>query len=218
MEPLLTEASGLAPHAVDVMMRTGDVRGWSAWLNGDPAGAAAAFDRGLDRRGSPTASPTPVWGLWALLHTTLDPDPGVAAGDVRSANVDVHAGNRGAQHYVDAVTAARAGDRAGAERLIAAGDTMMAGHPAWRHILRITLAATAAAEGFGAPDAWLRAAHADLDGTAKCAFCGCAATSCVASACPCRAADAAAPRSPPGCAGSASHHGSWRCSTSSNRA
>ena len=167
VEPLLAEASGLAPDAVDVMMRTGDVRGWSAWLDGDPAGAAAAFDRGLDRRGSPTASPTPVWGLWALLHATLDPDPGLAAATLRSANVDVHAGNRGAQHYVDAVTAARAGDRAGAERLIAAGDTMMNGHPAWRHILRITLAETAATGGFGTPDAWLRAAHADLDGTAE---------------------------------------------------
>ena len=39
--------------------------------------------------------------------------------------------------------------------------------PAWRHILRITLAETAATEGFGAPDGWLRAAHADLDGTAE---------------------------------------------------
>src|SRR6185503_19829865 len=90
-----------------------------------------------------------------------------AAATLRSANVDVHAGNRGAQHYVDAVTAARAGDRAGGERLIAAGDTLMNGHPAWRHILRITLAETAATEGFGTPDAWLLAAHADLDGTAE---------------------------------------------------
>ncbi|WP_188194120.1 BTAD domain-containing putative transcriptional regulator [Nonomuraea sp. SYSU D8015] len=168
VETLLAEASRLVPDAVDIGVWSDDVQGCAAWLDGDAAGAVALLDRGLGpRRGNPVAPATPFWGFWALLRMAVDPADDTVRETLRTADVGVHAGNEGALHYADAVAAARAGDIAEADRLFAEGDQAMAGHPYWRHVLRLVLAEAAATEGFGDPSAWLRAALAHLDGTGE---------------------------------------------------
>ncbi|NRQ40517.1 AAA family ATPase [Nonomuraea sp. NN258] len=168
VEPLLAEASALVPDSMDIGVWGDDVRGCAAWLDGDAAGAVALLDRGLaPRRGNPVAPATPFWGFWALLRMAVDPSDDSGREVLRAADVGVHAGNEGALHYADAVAAARAGDLERAGRLFAAGDEALAGHPYWRHVLRLVLAESAAAEGFGDPRAWLRAALAHLDGSGE---------------------------------------------------
>lgn len=164
VEPLLAEAAGRAPDSVDVTFRVAGVRAWVAWLGGDEVAALDLFDRSVaPLRDRPDAAPTPYWGQWALLHTLIGPADGRAGELLREARVDVQAGNRAALAYVEAIAAARAGHADEARRLFAVGDEAAAGHPYWRHVLHLMMARTAAEEGFGYPEPWLRAALADLE-------------------------------------------------------
>jgi DNA-binding CsgD family transcriptional regulator len=164
VEPLLTEATALVPDSLDVAFRAPGVRGWAAWLAGDPAAALRSFDACVAvLRGHREAAPTPFWGQWALLATVHRPGDDRARAELRMAGVDVQAGNTAALAYADAVAAARAGSPGDAGRLVAAGDEACAGHPYWRHVLRLVLVESAAADGFGDPAGWLRAALADLE-------------------------------------------------------
>ena len=164
VDPLLTEATALAPDSVDVAFRGAGVRGWAAWLAGDQDLALRYFDscvRVLHGHGE--ATPTPYWGQWALLRTVERPGEDRAREELRAAGVGVQATNTAALAYADAVAAARAGDVGEADRLVAAGDEAAAGHRYWRHVLRLTMAGPAAEEGFGDPQRWVRAALADLE-------------------------------------------------------
>jgi DNA-binding CsgD family transcriptional regulator len=164
VEPLLTEATALAPDSLDVAFRAPGVRGWAAWLAGDTAAALRSFDACVAvLRGHREAAPTPFWGQWALLATVRRPGDDRARAELRAAGVGVQAGNTAALAYADAVAAARAGSPRDAERLVAAGDDACAGHRYWRHVLHLVLVESAATDGFGDPAGWLRAALADLE-------------------------------------------------------
>lgn len=159
----------MAPDSPEIAIHIAVLQGLAAWLDGDTAGAVAVFDRSRGERGGPAPfSTAPLWGLSALLQTVLNPNKAEdVREDMRAAQISVQICNHGALHYADAITAGRAGDRAGADRLVAEGDRAMTGHPYWRHLLRLALVETAAVEGFGDPQGWLRAALADLDGTGE---------------------------------------------------
>lgn len=162
VDPLLAEALAVAPHVVDVQWAT-CVRGVAAWLAQDEAAAVELLEEALaPLRDSPVASPTPWWGLLALLRT-LAGDGGAALAELRSSDVLVQAGNLASVHFAAAVTAARSGDPVRATRLFADGDRALAGMPYWRHLLHCVLAGAAAAEGFGEPATWLREALAFLE-------------------------------------------------------
>jgi DNA-binding CsgD family transcriptional regulator len=162
---LIDQARTLAPDSVDVRVWSADLWGWAAWLDGDPATAATIFGDGLDLRRNRAASPAPTFGFWAVLRTALDPEDDGPRETLRASDVLIHACNSGSLRYADAVAAAHRGDTERADRLVVAGDDMMAAHTAWRHMLRVALAETAARERFGEPEAWLRAALADFEGT-----------------------------------------------------
>jgi DNA-binding CsgD family transcriptional regulator len=137
------------------------------WLDGDVASAVAVFDRDRIRRGRTTGDVTsPIWGIWGLLRTVLDPTDADVLEERRDPTISLTACNEGAWRYAEAIAAAHAGDRARAD-LVAEGDRVMTGFRYWRHLLRLTLVDPAAAEGFGDPEGWLRVALTDLEGSGE---------------------------------------------------
>ncbi|MDD7938802.1 AAA family ATPase [Actinomycetospora lutea] len=166
--PLLAEARELAPESMDAGAHYADVEGMAAWVDGDLAGAVSIFDSNDERRRrNPGDIASPMWGVRALLRAVIDPDDASAADDLLADEIRWHACNEGARLYVDALVHARAGDLDGAERSITEGDRVLSGYRVWRHLLRLELVRPAAAGGFGAPERWLRAAFADLEGTGE---------------------------------------------------
>ncbi|GAA4931419.1 regulatory LuxR family protein [Actinomycetospora succinea] len=160
--PLLAEARALAPESMDAGAHYADVEGMAAWVDGDLAGAVAIFDGNTERRRrNPGDIASPMWGVRAVLRAALDPADTAAADDLLAEEIRWHACNEGARLYVDALTHARDGERESAEKSIAEGDRVLAGHRYWRHLLRVELARPAAAGGIGDPGRWLRAAFAD---------------------------------------------------------
>lgn len=167
VDPLLARARALTPDSADTIAQIDDLAAIAAWLNGDPVEALALFDRNrTGRRHSAAFSTTPSWGLRALIRVALHPTARVQE-ELRAPEISAQACNEGARHYADAVAAARAGRQAEADRSFAEGDQVMTGHRTWRHLMRMAIVEPAAREGFGAPERWLRAAHADLDGTGE---------------------------------------------------
>jgi DNA-binding CsgD family transcriptional regulator len=163
----LASALALAPDSPDAAWFADGLRGLAAWLDRDVVAAVAAFDcAAAPGPGNKLASPSPLWGIWALLRTLASPsDP--AREELRHAGVLVHATNMAALHYCDAVAAARAADQIQANRLFTLGDDEL-GDCSWsRHLLHLMLVERAVAEQFGAPQQWLRGALAFLEGTGE---------------------------------------------------
>lgn len=165
MATLLDEARALAPESMDTSAHFADVEGMAAWVDGDLALAVAVFDRNTDRRRRNQGDiASPLWGVRALLRTVLDPaDPG-PRDDLLSAEIRRHICNEGARHYAEAVAAVHVGQLDRAEQFIADGDRVLAGHRAWRHLLRLELVGPVVGGGCGTTGAerWLRAAFADF--------------------------------------------------------
>jgi DNA-binding CsgD family transcriptional regulator len=139
----------------------------AAWLDRDVVAAVAAFDRApAPGQGGELASATPLGGLWALLRTLASPGD-TTREELRHSGALVQAANAAALRYCDAVAAARAGAHAEASRLFAAGDDELGDSSFWRHVLHLVLVERAVAEGFGAPQQWLRGALAFLEGTGE---------------------------------------------------
>ncbi len=104
-------------------------------------------------------------GLWALLETVLgvSPDGGAAAREeVRTGPQATSPYNRFVLRYADAVALGRAGEREQAERLFADAEWAFPGREPWMEVhARVLVARAAAADGWGQPEQWFRAA---LDG------------------------------------------------------
>jgi DNA-binding CsgD family transcriptional regulator len=166
-EEALAEALALAPDSPDTAWFADGLRGMAAWLDRDVEAAVAAFDRApAPGQGGELASATPLWGMWALLRTLASPGD-TTREELRDSGALVQAANAAALRYCDAVAAARAGARAEAGRLFAAGDDELGDSAFWRHVLHLVLVEHAVAEGFGAPQQWLRGALAFLEGTGE---------------------------------------------------
>jgi DNA-binding CsgD family transcriptional regulator/tetratricopeptide (TPR) repeat protein len=168
VEQLLAEARAMAPDSRDAAAHYADLHGQAAWLDGDAAGAVAAFERNhAQRRRNTGEVSSPIWGAWGLLRTVLDPTDAGPREDLRVTEIRAHGCNEGARLYAEALAAAHTGDRERVDRLVAEADQVLAGFRFWRHLLRLTLVEIAAAEGFGDPEGWVRAALADLEGTGE---------------------------------------------------
>jgi DNA-binding CsgD family transcriptional regulator len=168
VEALLAEARALAPDSRDGAAHYADLDGMIAWLDGDAADAVAAFERNHAQRRRDTGElSSPVWGVWGLLRTVLDPTDAGPCEELRATDISGHGCNEGARLYAEAIAAARTGDGARADRLVGEADQVTAGFRYWRHLLRLTMVEIAAAEGFGDPQGWVRAALADLEGTGE---------------------------------------------------
>jgi DNA-binding CsgD family transcriptional regulator len=166
-EEPLAEALALAPDSPDAAWFADGLRGMAAWLDRDAAAAVAAFDRAAaPGRGGELASASPLWGMWALLRTLASPGD-TTREKLRHSGVLVHAANAAALRYCDAVAAARAGAQAEASRIFTSGDGELGGYSFWRHLLHLVMVERAVAEGFGAPQRWLRGALAFLEPTGE---------------------------------------------------
>lgn len=157
MEREVRTALALAPDDLDVNAGIwGAVRAHVALLDNDRDELARCLDTAMGfLRRSPTTTPAPTRGLWALVRT-LAGDDGAARDEARPS--DVNWQNAALLDYADAVAYGRAGQPAEAERAFGAADAAMARLPWWRHRVRLLIADAAHEDGWGEPTAWVREA------------------------------------------------------------
>jgi DNA-binding CsgD family transcriptional regulator len=135
-----------------------------ALLDRDLRRARDLLDAAVDRlRGHGSAAPLRHWGLWVLVRTVLDDRPAQARDELRRSAVLSRTANRGALHYADAVAAGRAGDPAGAQALLAAGDEALGRLSWWRRLLRLLVLEAALADRWGNPVDELRRMLGEFD-------------------------------------------------------
>jgi DNA-binding CsgD family transcriptional regulator/tetratricopeptide (TPR) repeat protein len=160
MERCVRAAEQLAPDDLDVNAGIwGAVRAHLALLDDDRAQLAACLDRALDfLRRSPTTTPAPTRGLWALVRTLEDRGAEQARAEALPSIVNWE--NRALLGYAAAVDLGRRGQPGDADRRLAEADAAMAVLPWWRHRIRLLIADDAVAFGWGNPVAWAREALA----------------------------------------------------------
>jgi len=158
VERCVQQALALAPDDLDVNAGIwGAVRAHVALLADDRAGLADCLDRAIDYlRRSPTTTPTPIRGLWALVRTLDDRDGEQARQEARPSTVNWE--NASLLGYAEAVDAGRRGRRRDADRLFAAADSALVDLPWWRHRIRLLVADAALTGGWGDPVGWAREA------------------------------------------------------------
>jgi DNA-binding CsgD family transcriptional regulator len=148
------------PHAaVEVTSTAPAVHALARLLVHDLAGACELLDTAMSAlRGSDTAAPVHLWGLWALLRTLLADRDAEARAELRSLRPAVfRQTNLGGLRYADAVAAGRLGDGGGAAAQLALGDRTLAGYHWWRRLLRLFTCEAAIADGWADPVPDLRA-------------------------------------------------------------
>jgi len=158
VERCVQEALALAPDDLDVNAGIwGAVRAHEALLADDRERLAECLDRAVDYlRRSPTTTPTPIRGLWALVRTLHRRGGEQARKEARPSTVNWE--NEALLGYAEAVEAGRRGRRRDADRLLAAADTALADLTWWRHRVRLLVADAALADGWGDPVGWAREA------------------------------------------------------------
>ncbi len=158
VERCVADALRLAPDDLDVNAGIwGAVRAHEALLTDDRERLAECLDRAVDYlRRSPTTTPTPIRGLWALVRTLDGRDGEQAREEARPSTVNWE--NEALLGYAEAVEAGRRGRRRDADRLLATADTALADLTWWRHRVRLLVADAALADGWGDPVGWAREA------------------------------------------------------------
>ena len=158
VEQCVQQALALAPDDLDVNAGVwGAVRAHVALLADDRAKLAECLDRAVEYlRRSPTTTPTPIRGLWALVRTLDDRDGAAAREEARPSTVNWE--NAALLGYAEAVEAGRRGRKRDADRLFAAADSALADLPWWRHRVRLLVAGAALEDGWGDPVGWAREA------------------------------------------------------------
>ena len=158
VERCVREALTRAPDDLDVNAGIwGAVRAHEALLADDRERLAECLDRAVDYlRRSPTTTPTPIRGLWALVRTLEERDGAQARAEAGPSAVNWE--NAALLGLAEAVEAGRRGRRRDAERLAATADTALADLPWWRHRIRLLVADAALSDGWGDPVGWAREA------------------------------------------------------------
>jgi DNA-binding CsgD family transcriptional regulator/tetratricopeptide (TPR) repeat protein len=158
VERCVRDALTLAPDDLDVNAGIwGAVRAHEALLADDRERLAECLDKAVDYlRRSPTTTPTPIRGLWALVRTLDDRDGTQAREEAAPATVNWE--NAALLGLAEAVEAGRRGRRRDADRLLASADTALADLPWWRHRIRLLVADAALTDGWGDPVGWAREA------------------------------------------------------------
>jgi DNA-binding CsgD family transcriptional regulator len=149
------EALRAAPDDAEIEGFSWSATGAFELLWGEREAAMAALDRAsAAMHRVANSAPGHYRGLWALLHAVGQrPDAAECVARVRESGATVHRANRGYLHYAEAVLARSAG-------AVATGDRELGHVPVWRHLGRMLVAEAAAADGWGAPEQWLREARA----------------------------------------------------------
>jgi DNA-binding CsgD family transcriptional regulator len=131
---------------------------------GDLEAAAAALDRSLESLRQVPGAAYPFPGLWALVRTVLDVRGGPARAEVRALPFDTPI-SRHLLAGADAVAAGRAGERPVAEALFDSADTGLSRYQGGfrRSLMRLLVAPSASAGGWGDPSGWLRQALASFE-------------------------------------------------------
>lgn len=157
-ERCVAEALALAPDDLDVNAGVwGAVRAHAALLADDRQRLAECLDQAIDYlRRSPTTTPTPIRGLWALVRTLDGRDGEQARDEARPFTVNWE--NAALLGYAEAVDAGRRGLPREADRLFAPADVALADLSWWRHRVRLLVAEAALADGWGDPVGWAREA------------------------------------------------------------
>jgi DNA-binding CsgD family transcriptional regulator len=152
------EALALMPDDLDVNAAIwGSVRAHRALLDDDQDRLRECLDTAMDfLRRSASTTPTPVRGRWALVRTIAGREDAAAREEARPSSVNWE--NAALLGYADAVAAGRRGRRAEADALLAPADAALARLPWWRHRVRLLVADSALADGWGDPVGWAREA------------------------------------------------------------
>ncbi len=158
----LARVEPMAALVPDIAGLAGIARAMTPLLAADLATARDLLDNAVatlaaNRAGAPVAG----WGVWVLLRAVLDDRPAEARDLLTGSHALLAGTNRAGLRYAEAVAAGRSGDAAGALRLTAEGDELLAEQPWWRRFLRLLVWRAALADGWGDPVAGLRA---DLSG------------------------------------------------------
>jgi DNA-binding CsgD family transcriptional regulator/tetratricopeptide (TPR) repeat protein len=158
MQRCVRLAEELAPDDLDVNAGIwGAVHAHVALMDDDRRLLAGCLDKAMAYyRRSPTTTPAPIRGLWALIRTLEDRDGAAARDEARPSIVNWE--NRALLAYADAVAAGRRGETAEANAYVAAADAAMAERVWWRHRIRLLLADAALGDGWGDPVGWAREA------------------------------------------------------------
>lgn len=165
MEALLSDAMAIAGDELDIVGCVFSVARMVSSLTEEDRGRAIEEGAsGMDAfRASGTSLPAPERGLWALLTAVTGDNGRAAVDEVYASGVTEHSANRGFVHYAEAVLMGRAGDHAGAEGAVTAGDAALGYSDFYRHLGRRWLAEAAIADGWGEPATWLREALVDFE-------------------------------------------------------
>lgn len=157
MEAAISEAMDIAPDNADVVGVAWWARALLAFIEESRVEALEALDasvRGL--RSSAASSPTPSWGLRALLRSVEDADGAAAREEVRASGALVFRINRAYVGYADAVAAGRAGSPGEAESALGRAEADFVAFPWFRHLGLRLVAEAALRDGWGDPVAWAR--------------------------------------------------------------
>ena len=156
MHASLDEAELLLVDEPDQLATLDFARATRACVEHDLPAWQAALRSGMELvRKNASASPSPFRGIYALVETVLDGDPG-ARDELRHSGATVQAANAAALAYADAVATARAGGDPG--RHLAEAETLMEPLVWRRHYARLLTAPAALQDGWGGPVDWLREA------------------------------------------------------------
>ncbi|HEY6745156.1 MAG TPA: AAA family ATPase [Mycobacteriales bacterium] len=156
-EKCVTRSLALFPDDLDINAAAwGQVRARAALIADDLDRLLQTLDKAADYlRRSPSVTPTPTRGLWALVRTIAGDGDG-ARDEARPSTVNWE--NAALLGYAEAVAAGRRGRRREAEAELAAADRAMARLPWWRHRIRLLIADSAVTDGWGDPIGWAREA------------------------------------------------------------
>jgi DNA-binding CsgD family transcriptional regulator/tetratricopeptide (TPR) repeat protein len=157
-EKCAAQSLALAPDDLDVNAAVwGAVRARAALLADDQDRLLETLERAADYlRRSPSVTPTPSRGLWALVRTVAGQDGEGARAEARPSTVNWE--NRALLGYAEAVDRGRRGRRREADEQLAVADRAMARLPWWQHRIRLLIADSALTDGWGDPIGWAREA------------------------------------------------------------
>lgn len=156
-ERCVARALALVPDDLDVNAAAwGAVRARQALIADDQDRLIETLDRAADYlRRSPSVTPTPTRGLWALVRTVAG-DGDSARAEARPSTVNWE--NAALLGYAEAVACGRRGRRREADEALAGADRAMARLPWWQHRIRLLIADSALTDGWGDPIGWAREA------------------------------------------------------------
>jgi DNA-binding CsgD family transcriptional regulator/tetratricopeptide (TPR) repeat protein len=157
-EKCATQSLALAPDDLDINAAIwGAVRAHDALVTDDQDRLLETLDKAADYlRRSPSVTPTPTRGLWALVRTVAGKDGDSARAEAHPSTVNWE--NAALLGYAEAVDRGRRGRRREADAELAAADRAMAALPWWQHRIRLLVADAALTDGWGDPVGWAREA------------------------------------------------------------